>query len=93
MTTPKIITYDLRPPVQNYDTLISEIKKYSTCTGITESTWLIFSEDTCLTICNHLTQYIDTNDRIFVAELTGIAAWFNTICDSDYLKNLLQATS
>ena len=32
---------------------------------------------------------IDFNDAVFVATLTGEAAWKNVICDSEYLKENL----
>lgn len=34
-------------------------------------------------------QVMDSNDRLFVATLTGEAAWYNVICDSDFLKKHL----
>ncbi|WP_455794688.1 SinR family protein [Clostridium butyricum] len=82
----KIITYDLCAPGQNYDDLITAIKKYSRWAKITESTWLLVTDDTCKTIRDNLNNYIDENDRLFVGELSGEAAWHNVICESDDLK-------
>ncbi|MFL0196996.1 CRISPR-associated protein Cas2 [Clostridium sp. WILCCON 0269] len=87
--TSKIITYDLCAPGQDYTDLIAEIKKYSRWSKITESSWLIDTDDSCVSIRDNLNKYLDSNDRIFVGELTGEAAWRNIICGSDGLKERL----
>ncbi len=85
----KIITYDLCAPGRDYEKLIEHIKTYSSWARVTESTWVISSDDTCKVIRDILKTHIDTNDRLFVAELTGTAAWSNVRCKSDYLKEHL----
>lgn len=85
----KIITYDLCQPGQNYEDLISAIKEYSKWARVTESTWIIVTDDSCETIRNNLVQHIDTNDRLFVAKLSGEAAWRNVKCKNDWLKENL----
>lgn len=85
----KIITYDLCAPGRNYDSLISFIKTYPIWARVTESTWIISTEDTCVTIRDNLRKHIDSNDRLFVAELTGVAAWYKVRCNPDYLKKHL----
>ena len=87
----KIITYDLRKAGQDYTNLIKAIKEYSNCQKITESCWAINSDDTPNTIYTNLNQYLDTNDRIFVATLTGAATWRNSIGDKDKLKTILES--
>jgi hypothetical protein len=87
--TSKIITYDLRKPGQDYEDLISAIKKYYQWAKITESSWLINTDDSCVMIRDNLNQYLDSNDRIFVGNLSGEAAWRNVICGSDGLKERL----
>ena len=86
MAGSKLITYDLRQPGRDYTTLINAIKQYTTWGYICESTWLIRTPDTCIQVRDNLKQYMDSNDRLFVAELTGVAAWINVICDNDWLK-------
>lgn len=87
--TSMIVEYDLRSPGRNYDELYKAIKSYGTWAHITESTWFIKTNDTCVQVCNKLTAHMDGNDRIFVATLSGVAAWRNVICDDDYLKKNL----
>ncbi len=87
MSNSKIVTYDLRAPGRNYDDLYEMIKAYSKWAHLTESTWFISSPDSCETIRNNLRSVMDSNDRIFVGELNGTAAWSNLLCKSEYLKN------
>lgn len=89
MSNSKIITYDLRNSNKNYNDLYEKIKSYGTWAHICESVWFISTADSCVTVRDNLKSVLDSDDRIFVAELTGIAAWYNIICDSDYLKKHL----
>ncbi len=85
----KIIEYDLRQPGRDYDALYEAIKSYGTWARITESTWFIKTDATCVQVRDKLLSVMDTNDRLFVGELGGVAAWHNTICDSEFLKKNL----
>lgn len=87
--TSKIITYDLCAPGRNYDDLYKAIKSYGTWAHITESTWFVKTADSCIQIRDNLLSRVDSNDRLFVGELTGTAAWYNVICNSDYMKDNL----
>lgn len=89
MADSKIINYDLCSSGKNYDELYSYIKGFSAWAHITESTWFISSNKSCATIRDEIVKITDSDDRIFVAELTGVAAWRNIICDSEYLKKHL----
>ena len=84
-----IVTYDLCSPGRNYNPLYEKLKKYPGWAKITESTWLIKTNSTCVDVRNELGAVIDANDRLFVTESTGVAAWLNVICDNDYLKKNL----
>lgn len=85
----KIITYDLRKVGQDYKSLIDEIKKYSNCVKITESCWAITSDNSSEIIAKNLISYIDSNDRLFVGELTKDAAWLNVIGGTESLRTTL----
>ena len=84
-----IVTYDLNGSGKKYDDLISKIKSYSNWAHINESVWFFKSNDTCTSIRDNLLSAIDDNDSLFVAKLTGTAAWHNTICSSQFLKEHL----
>lgn len=85
----KIIEYDLRQPGRDYDALYQVIKSYDEWARITESTWFIRTDTTCVQVRDQLLAVMDANDRLFVGELTGTATWHNTICDNEYLKKNL----
>lgn len=87
--TSMIIEYDLCSPGRNYDGLYKAIKAYGVWAHITESTWFIKTNESCVQVRDKLLAHMDRNDRIFVAELTGVAAWCNVICDNEYLKKNL----
>ena len=87
--TSMIIEYDLRSPGRNYDELYKAIKSYGVWAHITESTWFIKTSESCVQVRDKLLAHMDGNDRIFVAALTGVAAWSNVLCNSEYLKKNL----
>lgn len=87
--TSMIIEYDLRSSGRNYDELYKTIKSYSTWAHVTESTWFIKTSESCVQVRDKLLAHMDSNDRIFVAVLTGVAAWRNVLCNSEYLKKNL----
>ena len=89
MANSKIITYDLCSPGRNYDDLYEKIKSYGPWAHICESTWIISTTDSCSDIRDNLKSVIDSNDRLFVAALTGGAAWSNVLCKSNWLKENL----
>lgn len=83
-----IITYDLRDPGKDYTSLINKIKMYD-YTKICESVWIISTSFDSKEIRNTLLNCIDSNDRLFVAELTGQAAWHNCIDSAEKIKGIL----
>ena len=85
----KIISYDLCAPGRNYDDLYKAIRSYSRWAHITESTWFVKTTSSCVEVRDDLLSYIDKNDRLFVGELTGTAAWNNLLCDGSFLKENL----
>lgn len=85
----KIIEYDLCTPGKNYDELYKAIKSYEVWAHITESTWFVKTTESCVQVRNKLLAHMDSNDRLFVGELTGEAAWRNVLCQDEYLKKNL----
>jgi hypothetical protein len=53
------------------------------------STFIVKTDWTWMQVRDDLNRFLDANDRIFVAELAGIAAWRNVICTADWLKTNL----
>ena len=84
-----IIEYDLCGSDNDYEELIEAIKAYGIWARITKSTWFIKTSYTCETVRDKLLKHMDNNDRLFVAKLSGEAAWYSTICSDDYLKKNL----
>ena len=84
----KLVTYDLNHADEvDYNKLYDAIKEYDSAKKICESTWLVVSDDSCVEIRDNLKKYMHSKDRIFVNKITNIeAAWSNTICGSDYIK-------
>lgn len=85
-----LISYDLMAPAKDYPKLISAIKDYGTYAKVLESCWVIKSSDTAKTITDNLKNYIDANDKLFVAKLDNVAAWYNLPKEvSEWLKKNL----
>lgn len=85
----KVVTYDLCAPGRDYSSLHDAIKSYPGWAKITESCWLIVSDDSCKEIRSNLLAQMDENDRLFIAKLSGEAAWHNALCENEYLKENL----
>ena len=86
-----IITYDLHKVGQNYDGLIDQIKEsYPTNWHVQLSVWIVQTASTSAQIRDNLKPYLDSNDKLFVAKLTGEAAWFRYSQNvTDWLKKNL----
>ena len=88
--TSMIVEYDLCSPGRDYEELYKALKSYRVCAPITEPTWFIKTDETCVQVSDKLMAHMDKNDRIFVAALTGAAAWSNVLCNSESLKKNLE---
>lgn len=84
-----LISYDLRSPGRNYDSLYKAIKAYGTWAHITESFWAVKTSDTAVEVRDNLRNYIDANDRLFIIKSGVEAAWINAICRNEWLKENL----
>ncbi len=76
------ISYDLNTPGQKYEDLYTAIKSYPYC-KILKSHWLVYTSSDANQIYNKLKPCIDTNDRIFISEVTTDQnGWLSNIaCD------------
>lgn len=84
-----IISYDLNNSGKNYNDLISKIESYPKAAKINKSVWFIKTAKTCPQVRDDLLTVMDSDDSLFVAKLTGAAAWRNPICGSKHLKENL----
>lgn len=84
-----IISYDLKKPGQNYEKLHEAIKSYGTWAKINESLWAVVTASTAVEIRDKLLAHIDSNDRLFVIKSGVEAAWRNSICKNEWLKERL----
>lgn len=72
-----IISYDLTNPGRDYEALSNAIKSYGNWWHQTGSTWVIASDTTSSSaIRDYLKQFTDSNDKLFVAKLSGEWAAF-----------------
>lgn len=85
-----IISYDLCAPGRDYTALYKKIQSYPYRVYATESTLIVLSSSNAVDIRDNLLTAMDSDDRLFVAELAGAAAWNNSYGSSEYLKRLLE---
>lgn len=86
-----MIGYDLNKSDKDYDGLIKKIKEISgTWWHHLDSTWIIKTTKSAEEIRNLLSPYIDNNDELLVAHLSGEGAWkgFNEKGSKWLLDNL-----
>ena len=89
-----LISYDLVAPGRDYTRLFEAIKGYGTWCHVLESTWLVSTTQSAAQIRDHLRQFIDSNDRLFVARLSGESAWHNLSDErAEWLKKQLTAAA
>ncbi len=86
-----LIGYDLDKPGQDYSGLIARLKFFSLWWHHLDSTWIVKSNLDAAEIRDDLQKYIDTNDELFVVDITGdSAAWagFNSQGSNWLLNNI-----
>jgi hypothetical protein len=65
-----IVTYDLNKPGHDYETLRYAIEVYENVHAM-DSVYFIKANDNASVIFDRLSQFIDSNDRLFVGEIDG----------------------
>lgn len=86
-----IISYDLKNPGQNYQSIVKKIHSYKVWARLGGSAYVIASNDDVVTVRDNLLKVLDNNDKLFVGVINAPAAWFGLGEDvSDWLKNKLQ---
>ena len=88
-----LVSYDLigtDESSSDYRRLIKHLKEdYNNWANVLYSAFVIKTTQSSKQVRDNLLRHTDDNDRLFVCELTGVAAWHNVICMNDWLmKNL-----
>jgi CRISPR associated protein Cas2. len=83
-----IITYDLVKD-RDYKSLHEAIRNFSKWARITESTWAVVTNKKAAEIRDELRQVMDSDDRLFVVKSGVEAAWRNSKCKNEWLKENL----
>ncbi len=86
-----LISYDLIRPHKDYANLIAHLKSYTLWAHPLESVWLVKSTSTAAQVRNAAQAHIDSNDKLFVVDVTSrAAAWVNLPLDvSNWLQSSL----
>jgi hypothetical protein len=70
------ISYDLKVPGQNYETVIAKIKELGSWAKIEYSFWYVNSEYTAAQARDYIKPALDASDSLYVIDATnGSAAW------------------
>jgi hypothetical protein len=71
-----LVGYDLDKPGQDYSDLVESIKGLGPWWHHLDSTWLVVSDLDYKQVRNQLKQYLDTNDKLLVINVSNDdAAW------------------
>lgn len=82
-----LISYDLVSD-KDYSKLYEAIRNYGSFAHVLESVWIIKSSASSSEIRDNLKSYLDSDDKLFVARLTGESAWKNLSKEvSDWIKD------
>ena len=79
-----VVSYDLRKQ-RNYDDLYSALEELA-AVRILESDWLVVSGQSAAQLRDALVKHMDGDDGLFVAALTGEAAWTRLLVSHDAAK-------
>ncbi len=85
--TDYLITYDLNIPGQDYSKLFDAIIKLGSAYHGMQNTWFVKSNYSATEIRNFLKSFIDSNDKLFVCQISvwassnmnDVAKWLNEI--------------
>lgn len=62
---------------RDYRPLIDRVRQYGTYACIQYSTYVLYTAVSARAVRDDLAAYVDENDRLFVAALTGETAWLH----------------
>lgn len=65
-----LVSYDLNAPEQDYQKLINAICRYENSCRVLRAQWLIQSDKSAKQIFKELGAFIDSDDELFICEVT-----------------------
>ncbi len=83
-----VVSYDLKNPGQNYQTLLQRIKAYDSWARLGGSAYLILTSDSPAQVRDNLIAVLDRNDQLFVGTAPAPSAWYGM---ADDVSNWIQA--
>lgn len=84
-----LISYDLIKD-KDYKSVHEKIKSYPNWAKPLESLWIIKSDNSATEIRDNVGSVMDSDDKLIVLELTGVAAWKNLSAElSGWIKDNL----
>ncbi len=85
-----LVTYDLtQGSSSDYEELYDAIKSYGTWARVTESSWMVVTDNDQSEIRDHLGEFLRSGDRLFVLKSGKAAAWRNVRARNEWLKKWL----
>lgn len=72
-----LITYDLRRPTRNYETLYQGIQSTGRAFKLLESVWILSTNLSAIDVRNHLSRFVDNNDQLVIIEQHTTWATYN----------------
>ncbi len=83
-----IVSYDLDAPGKSYEPLLQRIKSYKGWARLGGSAYLILTDQTPVQVRDHLSEALDSNDKLFVGAAPAPSAWRGM---PDEVSNWIQA--
>lgn len=89
-----LVVYELTDLVGDDDAepaqrLLAAIESYPAHARLTRSAWLVRARGNAADLLDDLDRHLTRGDEIFVATLSGEAAWRNVACDYHHLAHAL----
>jgi hypothetical protein len=84
-----VVSYELKQPRTQYLDFIEALKSYDSWAQVLDATWVVVSDRTAVEVRDHLAEFLDTGDGIFVQESGRESAWQDVRCDNQWLRDQL----
>jgi predicted transcriptional regulator len=84
-----VVSLELTNGLKNYSDLTKVLKSFRAKSVINESVWVLMTEQSAIELRDHLKQFLQSQDRIFILKSGVVAAWLNPACGHDWLRENL----